>query len=510
MIFGETLTDGVVVLRCLRKADVTPRYLGWLWDPDVNAYLEVRHNLPNTLADLEAFVHDVNISSNQLILGIFRESDDMHVGNIKLGPVDWKHSRAEVGILIGEKAVWGQGIATRSIELLAKFAAERLHMQRLTAGCYEENTGSRRAFEKAGFALEAALPDYWVTADGRRVGGLILGSSPDQFTKGSWNAGVVDGLCFVGGGDLMVKCILDARRMGFQVAAILSPRHVEEVSQDSRLSIGALLEENRIEYSVANTAAEAHPSGVFTNTERVLGIGFGPAWVLPSDVLRGYGCGFVNFNGIPLPHYLGGAHYSWQILNHSRQGGNYIQEVSDDVDRGDLLMEECFELSSEAVIPQDYFVETSGVARRFVAKFLARVKDREDFDRRPFAQIEAQRLYFPRLDTLADGWINWSWTAKDIESFCNAFSWPYSGASTEYKQDRLFLHRVRVASVEGSESLHPYCAGLIVRSTPVEVIVAAVGGFLVLDEWSFAGVQKSLREGERLFTPQSRLATAPK
>ena len=39
--------------------------------------------------------------------------------------------------------------------------------------------------------------------------------------------------------------------------------------------------------------------------------------------------------------------------------------------------------------------------------------------------------YWPRLNTEIHAWINWTWPISDIESFCNAFSYPHSGAKTE-------------------------------------------------------------------------------
>lgn len=504
MFMQHPLTVDELVLRSLRPVEATSEYLGWLSDPEVNAYLEVRHAPPNSMEELQAYVHRCNISDDTLLLGIYG-AGDAHIGNIKLGPINWNHRRAEIGIIVGEKTAWGKGVATRAIRMLTEYASDHLRLRRLTAGCYEENTGSRRAFEKAGFAVDAVIPDHWTTSLGHRTGEILLGLSLEANTQSEWTPGDVDGFCFIGGGGLMVECIRETRRMGFAAGVLLSTRHADEILPTSRLTLREVLESLDVPYAVVESGVEAVPSRVLPSSGRVLGVGFGPAWILPSEVLSEFRAGIVNFNGIPVPQYIGGAHHTWQILNGNRDGGCYIQEMTPDVDRGDVFYKEDFTLSSSVKVPEDYFRENLQRAFEFFREFLELVRSGEGFKRDPFARIDPQRLYFPRLATLDDGWIDWSWTADEIGRFCDAFSAPYAGASTQYGSRRLLIRRAHVTKPEESLLTHPYCAGLIVRSTSVEVVVAAKGGFVVLDEWSVEGRGQRLREGSRLSTPRSLL-----
>jgi RimJ/RimL family protein N-acetyltransferase len=78
----------------------------------------------------------------------------MHVGNIKLGTINTCHRRADIGIILGIESLWGKGYACEAIEALASYAFGSLRLHKLTAGCYASNTGSLRAFLKAGFVQE--------------------------------------------------------------------------------------------------------------------------------------------------------------------------------------------------------------------------------------------------------------------------------------------------------------------------------------------------------------------
>lgn len=163
-----------IVLRTLQPGDATLIYLGWLFDPAINAHLEVRFSPPQSVGDLASFIAVANTSSHTLMLGIFLQENGRHIGNIKLGPIDRHHQVGDMGFLIGEKEQWGKGYASKAITLLADYAFAHLGLAKLTAGCYAENEGSRRALLKAGFVEEGRLISQWLVA-GCRQDGVLMG-----------------------------------------------------------------------------------------------------------------------------------------------------------------------------------------------------------------------------------------------------------------------------------------------------------------------------------------------
>lgn len=160
-----------VELFLLEPGHVTEGYVSWLNDPEVNRYLEsrfARHSLESTRSFVTRCLHNEQI----LFLGIRCPSlSGRHVGNIKL-EIDPRHRLGEIGILIGEKTVYGRGVGTKAITLLSTIACDQLRLRKLTAGCYGSNTGSRRAFEKAGFTVEGVRPEQFLLED--RAEDLIL------------------------------------------------------------------------------------------------------------------------------------------------------------------------------------------------------------------------------------------------------------------------------------------------------------------------------------------------
>lgn len=140
-------------LREMRLSDVGTHYYRWMNDPAVTRFLESRY-FPNGMDELRRFVERYQADPNTIFLAIVLNEGDRHIGNIKLGPIEWIHRRAEVGFLLGEKDCWGRGFASEAIALVADYAFGRLNLHKLTAGCYAANLGSVRAMEKAGFIRE--------------------------------------------------------------------------------------------------------------------------------------------------------------------------------------------------------------------------------------------------------------------------------------------------------------------------------------------------------------------
>ncbi|MCX6165436.1 MAG: GNAT family protein [Ignavibacteriae bacterium] len=87
--------------------------------------------------------------------------------------MNWIHKFGDISLLIGEKDYWGKGIAYESIKLLTKFAFNSLNIHKLKAGCYADNIGSAKAFEKVGFEREGIFKKQWMV-NGKYQDEIIL------------------------------------------------------------------------------------------------------------------------------------------------------------------------------------------------------------------------------------------------------------------------------------------------------------------------------------------------
>lgn len=161
MLNAPLLTGEQIYLKELQQADVTEEYVQWLNDPNINQFLESRHQI-QTIQSCQSFISNLLSQGDSCFWGVYCKQNDKHIGNIKLDPINGLYHRGTIGLLIGNKNYWGKGIATEAIQLVSNFAFQELALHKLDAGCYASNKGSEKAFIKAGFQVEGVIKDHFI------------------------------------------------------------------------------------------------------------------------------------------------------------------------------------------------------------------------------------------------------------------------------------------------------------------------------------------------------------
>ncbi|GCE15209.1 GNAT family N-acetyltransferase [Tengunoibacter tsumagoiensis] len=99
-----------------------------------------------------------NPSENMATFGI--QFDERLIGFVQLALIDLEEKRAAVGILIGEKQLWGRGIGKTALQILLDYAFTVRGLERVYAEIYSFNTRSFRLMEQVGFQREGILRQH--------------------------------------------------------------------------------------------------------------------------------------------------------------------------------------------------------------------------------------------------------------------------------------------------------------------------------------------------------------
>jgi RimJ/RimL family protein N-acetyltransferase len=159
-IVPTRLIGARVVLVPFTGALITPRYLGWLADGEVNRYSR-RLGQPAPSAE-EARAWLAGLARDEIVYVI--ETDDFgHVGNVKYGPIKWSNLSADISIVLGERQIWGQGYGAEAIYVVSRHLFQTIGLNRLHAGSV--NPAFVRVVEKLGWRREG------VQREQARIGG---------------------------------------------------------------------------------------------------------------------------------------------------------------------------------------------------------------------------------------------------------------------------------------------------------------------------------------------------
>lgn len=237
-----------------------------------------------------------------------------------------------------------------------------------------------------------------------------------------------------------------------------------------------------------------------------LGIGIAEPWKFNKSIIKKFNTNLIDYMGIPLPRYRGGAHFTWMILQNEKKNGACFQHINEKSEQGVYDSGDKIEYINYSninnKIPIDYFNKEAEIAFKIFKKLLYKITNNKKIK---YDKIDEGDSYFlPRLNTNINGWINWQiWDANEITDFINAFSFPYKGASSYVDKKRIFL---RNAKIFKKGKFHPFQSGLIIRINKIGLFVIAKKGIILIKNYNFENNKDNTPFiGQRLFTPQNVL-----
>lgn len=102
------------------------------------------------------------------------------VGHGVVEGVDLALRKCEVGVIIGEPRLWGQGLGKHAVQYLLQHCFEQLKLHRVLAVIARGNTRSERLFQRMGFTHEGTLRDATVI-DGQFTDLLCYSMLEDEY-----------------------------------------------------------------------------------------------------------------------------------------------------------------------------------------------------------------------------------------------------------------------------------------------------------------------------------------
>lgn len=152
MIYGDR-----VRLRHNEKADL-PHYVAWLNDPETRAGINLF--LPLSQAEEERWFEEMMEKDpiERPFAVDVREGDGWsHVGSCGLFGFNHRSRSAELGIFIGAKERWGEGIGADTMRTLMRHGFTTLNLNRIFLRVFDFNERAFHLYRSLGFTEEGRL-----------------------------------------------------------------------------------------------------------------------------------------------------------------------------------------------------------------------------------------------------------------------------------------------------------------------------------------------------------------
>ena len=146
----KSIENNRIVLEPFSHNFISDNYLAWMNDKETTKFIQkAKENM--SIDDLYSFVNKMIHSEEDYFFAILLKKDLQHVGNVRLGPIDFNLMKSGFGIMIGDKNFHRCGIGTEVMGLIKDFSFNYLQLKRLCFPAVKSYSAAMSLYSKAGF-----------------------------------------------------------------------------------------------------------------------------------------------------------------------------------------------------------------------------------------------------------------------------------------------------------------------------------------------------------------------
>jgi RimJ/RimL family protein N-acetyltransferase len=151
--------DGKLVrIRAYEKSDLDA-VMKWVNDEEVTDLLggEMLAYPVSSITEAKFIEGAAGSSDKQKTFVIETLAEPRYIGSISFNVIDWRNRSAGLGIVIGDKSLWGKGYCSDAMRVLMRLGFDKLNLHRLWLHVHDYNPRAIASYEKCGFKREGVL-----------------------------------------------------------------------------------------------------------------------------------------------------------------------------------------------------------------------------------------------------------------------------------------------------------------------------------------------------------------
>ena len=162
-----------VRLTALDESDA-PTIARWHEDADYLRLQDTNAAVPRTAADISSQITAESKAADTIVLAIRLVDGDELVGTLGFYEIEWSNQVAWLGLGIGDRSHWGQGVGSEAMQLALGYAFCELNLYRVQLTVIDTNARAIALYEKLGFQREGVFRKFG-RRDGKRYDMFLYG-----------------------------------------------------------------------------------------------------------------------------------------------------------------------------------------------------------------------------------------------------------------------------------------------------------------------------------------------
>lgn len=172
-----------VVIKPISENEINDRYLGWLNDPVINQFLEIRHSRQTVISTIN-YINYLRSRPGCEMFGIFTKKELVHIGNISIKQYNPNQQRyVEFGIGIGDLKAQQLGMGGQALILLMDYLFSDSNIIRVEGGSIAENHRSCKTLEFLGLKREGIWRNRSILSSGKITDVYLYGMLRQEWVE---------------------------------------------------------------------------------------------------------------------------------------------------------------------------------------------------------------------------------------------------------------------------------------------------------------------------------------
>lgn len=149
-------------IRPLQLDDIDDEYCSWYENDDGHLdYFSGSGKQFNREILLDDYA--TNLKSKNNFYYLIVTDNGTKIGNVRIGPIDYKNKTSDIPCLIGNRSFIGKGMGAKAIAMACDIAFKKHDIRRLHGGINAKNISAIKAHIKAGWFVEGVSQGYYLT-----------------------------------------------------------------------------------------------------------------------------------------------------------------------------------------------------------------------------------------------------------------------------------------------------------------------------------------------------------
>ena len=288
-------------------------------------------------------------------------------------------------------------------------------------------------------------------------------------------------IAFIGGVKFSHELLSTILSNGWDVSIVFSYDDSKEEKYSDIASFGDLTKKYGIKHVQVDNINDRQNITLLKEVNPDLILVMGWSQLLKNEIIKIPKFGVVGSHPTELPKYRGRAPIPWTILNNLKESALTFFYIDEGVDDGDMLDQRKFSISEKDDATTLYKIMTN-LGKEMLLDNLVSIKEgsqiRKKQDQNEFIENWPKR-------TIEDGKINWNNSAEEIHTLIRATTYPYPGAFTEFKNQKLIIWKSEFLN---NSITKPYSnPGIIEQINNDNILVGTGKGILRILQISYQG-----------------------